>query len=93
MEFKEFSNPLEEDYDITSSLKSNNVDKVAERKKYVRQLFDVMEDIPEDIDLMSDVSFVSQYGITKQEYANPNAEVIKKVVRFQKQGSQQPKQI
>ena len=94
-EFSEFENPLSKDYDITSGLKSDNNVKTngeSERKRCIRELFNILDDIPEDIDSMSDVSFVSQYGITKQEYENPNDEVVRKAVRFQKQNSQHSKQ-
>lgn len=79
MEFKEFSNPEEKDYDINSSLNNTNYASnsqgIHEANKYYMQLFDligILEDFEEN-------ELIENYGITMQEYLNPNAETIKKV--------------
>ena len=79
MEFREFSNPEERDYDINSSLNddnySSNSQSVQDTNKYYMQLFDligILEDFEES-------ELIENYGITMQEYLNPTAETIKKV--------------
>ena len=79
MEFREFSNPEERDYDINSSLNddnySSNSQGVQDANKYYMQLFDligILEDFEES-------ELIENYGITRQEYLNPTAETIKKV--------------
>jgi len=79
MEFREFSNPEERDYDINSSLNddnySSNSQSVQDSNQYYTQLFDligILEDIEES-------ELIENYGITMKEYLNPNAETIKKV--------------
>jgi len=79
MEFREFSNPEERDYDINSSLNddnySSNSQSVQDSNQYYMQLFDligILEDIEES-------ELIENYGITMKEYLNPNAETIKKV--------------
>ena len=76
MTFKEFSNPEEQDYDITSSQNGeidNNVNYSS--NPYVSELVDligILEDVYEE-------DLIRNYGITMQEYFNPNLEVINKV--------------
>ena len=79
MEFREFSNPEERDYDINSSLNddnySSNSQSVQDSNQYYMQLFDligILEDVEES-------ELIENYGITIQEYLNPSAETIKKV--------------
>ena len=78
MEFREFSNPEERDYDINSSNNDNyssNSQSVQDTNKYYMQLFDligILEDFEES-------ELIENYGITMQEYLNPTAETIKKV--------------
>ncbi len=73
MEFKEFNNPLEKDYDIKGSLDENYG--VVEPNAYAEQLVDlvgILEDVSEE-------DLIKNYGITLEEYLNPNEEVIYKV--------------
>ncbi len=76
MEFKEFTNPEENDYDIKSSLDGldsfNNITSV---NPYTMQLIDligILEDVTEQ-DLQE------QYGISMNEYLHPTKETIDKV--------------
>ena len=76
MEFKEFTNPEENDYDIKSSLDGldsfNNITSV---NPYTMQLIDligILEDVTEE-DLQE------QYGISMNEYLHPTKETIDKV--------------
>lgn len=73
MEFREYSNPGEKDYDINSSLNydnsSSNLQNIQVDNKYYMQLFDligILEDFEES-------ELIKNYGITMQEYLNPNA--------------------
>ena len=70
MEFNEFSNPLEKDYDITS-----NYDK--EDTNYVENPYD--EELMDLIGILEDDEDAATYGITYEEYLHPNAETISKV--------------
>ena len=76
MEFKEYSNPEEMDYDITSSLKeSSSEEEISKRFGYQHALLNLigmLEDIPED-------ELMDKYGITMEEYLHPTEEVIIKV--------------
>ena len=76
MEFKEYSNPEEADYDITSSLKgSSSEEEISKRFGYQHALLNligILEDIDED-------ELMDKYGITMQEYLNPNKETLIKV--------------
>lgn len=51
MEFKEFTSPEESDYDITSSLNSNE-DNINNAGSKQNEVFndDILDDIPEDVD-------------------------------------------
>lgn len=75
-EFIEYSNPEENDYDITSSLNNDKpINSDEERNFYFNQMFDligILEDVTEE-------EVMENYGITLQEYFNPNAEVIRKI--------------
>ena len=76
MEFREFSNPEERDYDIKSSLKSPSAT-TSSNDYYTRQLIDligILENVTEE-------ELEEQYGINMQEYFNPDAETIAKVKR------------
>ena len=80
MAFKEFQNPLEQDYDITSSLRSNDNEKSSTNKiDYALLLSDAMECIIEDIDTITDEELLEEFGITKKEYLHPSKEVVLKV--------------
>ena len=76
MEFNEFRNPLEEDYDIKSSIEedeysyNNYTD-----DNYSEQLMDLIglfEDVNEE-------ELLEKYGISLQEYLYPNEQTIQKV--------------
>ena len=74
MEFKEYNNPENKDYDITSSLNynkntTNNINPYSEQ---LINLVGILEDVTEE-------QLQEQYGISVNEYFNPNAEVIEKV--------------
>ena len=73
MEFKEFSNPEEADYDITSSMYYD--EDSSQANIYRDQIFDLIG-LLENID---DEEFLKEYGITKDEYMNPTADVVKKL--------------
>ena len=79
MEFREFGNPEERDYDINSNLNddnySSNSQSIQDANKYYMQLFDLIG-ILEDFE---EAELIENYGITMQEYLNPTAETIKKV--------------
>ncbi len=66
-EFSEFTNPETENYDINMSYKDNNY-----YHEQLIELIGLLEDVEEE-------DLLEQYGITMQEYLNPNAEVIEKV--------------
>ena len=74
MEFKEFANPEERDYDINSSLNSSN-DNIQSVNPYIERLVDligILEDVSED-------ELQDQYGISMEEYLTPTQETINKV--------------
>lgn len=76
MEFKEYNSPEENNYDITSSLYfSESFNSDNQCNPYVEQLTDLVG-ILEDV---SEVDLLQNYGISLQEYYNPNAETISKV--------------
>ncbi len=73
MEFKEFTNPEEKDYDITSSLDA------AERAKREAKVDKIHQDFTE---LLGDLGFpelyeLAPYGITNEEYNHPSLTTIK----------------
>lgn len=75
MEYKEFSNPLEKDYDINYSHEKENVNNTSISNPYSELLIDmigIIEDITEE-------ELYETYGITEQEYFNPTRETIIKV--------------
>lgn len=75
MEFKEFTNPEDKDYDINSSLTNSNDNNSQNFNQYSEQLFDligILEDLTEE-------ELQEQYGISMNEYFNPNVETIAKV--------------
>lgn len=79
MEFREYSNPEEADYDITSSLKSKEEDNKKNKvSEYYRGLLMDLIGLLEDID---EKTLQADYGITLKEYFNPNKEVLLKVKR------------
>lgn len=74
MEFREFINPEEKDYDINSNLMDSNTNN-SSFNPYSEQLLNligILEDITEE-------ELQEQYGISINEYLNPSAEVISKV--------------
>lgn len=78
MEFKEFTNPEEKDYDITSSLDA------AERAKREAKVDKIHQDFTE---LLGDLGFpelyeLASYGITKEEYTHPSLTTIKKLEEY-----------
>lgn len=74
MEFKEFSNPLEQDYDINSSYDEFSYSEEEPNKYFdeMIELIGILEDVTEE-ELLRD------YGITEYEYLHPNAIVIEKI--------------
>lgn len=75
MEFKEYSNPEESDYDITSSLNGSSEEEISKRFGYQHALLNligVLEDIDED-------ELLDKYGITMEEYLHPTKDVLIKV--------------
>ena len=83
-EFTEYTNPLEQDYDITSSLKASmeqeeaNDREIEEKNKIYYELsclIGILED--EEFDNVEEL-----YGITQKEYLNPTKETIKKVQEY-----------
>lgn len=73
MEFKEFTNPEERDYDINSSLSSmDNTSSVNPYSEQLDDLIGILEDVTEE-DLQE------QYGISMNEYFNPTEETVNKV--------------
>ena len=75
-EFSEFDNPEAKDYDLhTHEGKHENEINKMMSEKYQDELMDLIG-IVEDID---SINMVEEYGITEEEYFNPNADTIKKV--------------
>lgn len=77
MEFKEFTNPEETDYDIKSgfNVEENNLiadDKTQTAIELISLLGGFLED--EELDSIYEI-----YGITVSEYMNPTRETINKV--------------
>ena len=75
MEFKEFTNPEEKDYDINISL--NSYKDNSSVNPYTNQLIDligILEDISEE-------ELYEKYGISIDEYLNPTEDTINKVTR------------
>ena len=80
MEFKEFTNPEEKDYDITSSLDA------AERAKRETKVDKIHQDFTE---LLGDLGFpelyeLAPYGITNEEDNHPSLDTIKKLEEYKK---------
>ena len=74
MEFKEFSNPESQDYDIKSSFGGYEANSVTSNP-YIEQLIDligVLEDVTEE-------ELQQNYGISIKGYFNPTAETVSKV--------------
>lgn len=74
MEFKEFSNPEEKDYDITSSL-TDDATVTSNSNDYMLELIELIG-LLEDV---TDEEVQNAYGISLQEYFKPNAKTIMKV--------------
>lgn len=76
MIFKEFTNPEENNYDITSSFNEDGKPIVYESSSYYQEqlidLIGILEDVSED-------ELIDEYGITLDEYYNPTKETIIKV--------------
>lgn len=73
MEFKEFTNPEERDYDINSSLNSfNNSVSVNPYSEQLVDLIGILEDVTEE-------ELEEQYGISMNEYLHPTEDTINKV--------------
>ena len=77
MRFREFTNPEEENYDITSSLNTNDYSSQNAQgsNSYNMQLIDligILEDVTEE-------ELQEQYGISMSEYLYPTEETINKV--------------
>ena len=78
MEFKEFTNPEEKDYDITSSFSKTERAKKASRENKISQSF---------TELLGDLGFpeldeLAHYGITDEEYMHPSLTTIKKLKEY-----------
>ena len=72
MEFKEFTNPEEADYDIKMSQEEKVTPAINPHYDELINLLGLPEDIDED-------KFKDKYGITMAEYLNPTEETIEKV--------------
>ncbi len=74
MEFKEYSNPEEQDYDITSSYGEEEavINSYNPYEDELLYLIGILEDI-------TDEELMDKYGITMAEYINPTQETIDKV--------------
>ena len=77
MEFKEFTNPEEKDYDIKSAYngEENNIG-ADEKTQIAIELISLLGGFLEDEELDS---IYENYGITVSEYMNPTRETINKV--------------
>jgi len=75
MVFKEFSNPLEEDYDIKSSLDSisSNNNNISDNP-YMDQLVDL-------VGILEDDEWLG-YGMSEEEYLHPTKDTIIKVKNY-----------
>ena len=74
MEFKEFTNPEERDYDINSSLNSSNENTyVNPYSEQLINLIGILEDVTEK-------ELQDRYGISMYEYLNPTEETVNKVL-------------
>ena len=94
MQFREFRNPEEADYDIKSSLDLNGEFKNDEsrtqedihRQAILEAMLEAMDwNMLEDLDEISDEELIDEYGITKSEYLNPTKETVLKIKK-NKQG-------
>lgn len=75
MEFKEFSNPLENDYDIKHTYEEGKVNNNTINNPYSELLINmlgILEDVNEE-------ELYETYGISEQEYLNPTRDTIIKV--------------
>lgn len=75
MEFKDFIDPNDVDFDIKSSVNSNSINNNTSINEYSYQLVDligVLDDVNEE-DLQA------KYGISVEQYYKPDAEIIAKV--------------
>ena len=75
MEFREFTNPESEDYDIKSGYSYDEPQNETTVNPYSEQLIDligILEDITAE-------ELQEQYGISPNEYYHPTAETIRKV--------------
>lgn len=85
MEFKEFSNPEEIDYDINASLKEEDINstlnyRTKSSKNPVKEAFNELICVlgfPE-------IHELEQYGITEKEYDNPTIDALKKLKNYAK---------
>ena len=75
MEFKEYNNPEEMDYDINYSFDEDSAVYDEQGNNYTEQLLDLIG-ILEDF---TDEDLMDTYGITMYEYLNPDASTIEKV--------------
>ena len=72
MEFKEFTNPEEADYDIKSSQDKSSTPAINPHYDELINILGLLEDIDEE-------QLRDKYGITMAEYLNPTEETIEKV--------------
>lgn len=83
MEFKEFSNPEEIDYDINASLKEEDRNSTLNyRTKSSKN--PVKEDFNELLCVLGfpEIHELEQYGITEKEYDNPTIDALKKLRNY-----------
>lgn len=78
MEFKEFTNPEEKDYDITSSFSKTERAKKTSRENKISQIF---------TESLGNLGFpelyeLAHYGITDEEYNHPSLTTIKKLKEY-----------
>ena len=80
MEFKEFTNPEEKDYDITSSFSKTERAKKTSRENKISQIF---------TESLGNLGFpelyeLAHYGITDEENTHPSLDTIKKLEEYKK---------
>lgn len=76
MEFKEFTNPEEKDYDINSSYNELNEQSTNYQNPYEEKLIELLGGFLEDF---TEEELIRDYGITLKEYYSPTKETIDKV--------------
>lgn len=73
MEFKEYTNPEERDYDINMSLENTN-NKENKHNRIHKEFFELLSYLG-----FPEVHELEGYGITEEEYTNPTLSTLKKL--------------